>query len=423
MKKRNLFRQFCIVLFLSFFLQNCEEKELTGEEFSIFKTVSIENAKRLMEGKSSSFGKSESIEITPDWSTVSQDILSFTDNALLTNVKVTVTSISNDDYSPKLLFLDIDGNLFNILETRKVTDFFSDGKIKDGKVFYHSILGSYLKGFKISNGLITHELVASNGVSSRTTEEDDCDEDLDGSSTFCDNTLDEIVISTPINETPRYVVINYYDFTDGSNSGGSTGGGNDSSENAPAFVDSPDDPIENMEEFLDCFDSSQGAKFTIYAEQPDPENPNRDIWMGNVGHAFISIEQNGHIVTFGFYPAVGIGLLGNTTGTMGMDQNHNYHVSATINISASVLSTLLNHSVNFSNSAYNLQNINCTSFALSSANIVGFTIPLSECIGQYGIGQSGASPARLGEYMRDMDLPSGATINTDGGTSPSDNGC
>ncbi|MFY0631966.1 MAG: hypothetical protein JXR05_16515 [Flavobacteriaceae bacterium] len=422
MKKRNLSRQLYLVLFLSFFLQNCEEKELVGEEFSIFKTVSIENAKRVMEDKTSKSTRSESIEIIPDWSTVSQDALSFSDDALLTNVEAIVTSISNNDYSTKLLFLEIDGSLLNIIETSKITETFSDGKIKDAKVFYHSISGNYLKGFKISNGLITHELVANNGISSKT-EGDDCDEDLDDSSTFCDNTLAEIVISTPVDETPRYVVINYYDFTDGSNSGGSTGGGNDSSENAPPFVDSPDDPIENMEEYLDCFDSTQGAKVTIYAEQPDPENPNRDIWMGDVGHSFISIEQNGHIVTFGFYPASGIGLLSNTTGTMGNDQNHNYHVSASINISASILNTLLNHSISFSNSDYNLQNINCTSFAISSANIIGLNIPLSECIGNYGIGLSGASPARLGEYMRDMDLPNGSTRNTDGGDSPSNNGC
>lgn len=190
-------------------------------------------------------------------------------------------------------------------------------------------------------------------------------------------------------------------------------------------IEEPDNPIEDMESYLDCFNTSQGATVTIYADQPNPDNPNDDVWIptGDVGHAFISIEQNGHLVSYGFYPASGWGLLSSTDGVMGDDQNHEFHVSASISISGSILAELISESINFSNASYNLQGSNCTSFVVSAANIVGFDIPLSDCIGSYGIGMSGPSPARLGGYMRDMDLPPGATMNTLGGTSPDSNPC
>ena len=181
-------------------------------------------------------------------------------------------------------------------------------------------------------------------------------------------------------------------------------------------VDSPDDPIEDMECYLECFDTEAEAKVTIYADQPNPDNPNLDHWMGDVGHAFITIEQGGNRVTYGFYPASGWGLLDSVDGVMGDDQNHEFHVSATISVSGETLNTLITHSISFANSNYDLQGSNCTSFAVSSANIVGFNIPISACIGSYS-GMSGATPAQLGNYMRTMELPDGATRNTDGGYS------
>jgi len=89
----------------------------------------------------------------------------------------------------------------------------------------------------------------------------------------------------------------------------------------------------------------------------------------------------------------------------------------------SVLNTLITHSVSFLDTNYNKQETNCTSFAVSAANIIGFDVPISECIGTYGVGQSGATPARLGGFMRDMSLPIGASRNAIGGNAPISNEC
>lgn len=189
------------------------------------------------------------------------------------------------------------------------------------------------------------------------------------------------------------------------------------------IVDSPDDPIDDMAAFLDCFDSSGQTTVTIYADQPDPDNPDRDHWMGDVGHAFITIEQGGNRVSYGFYPESGWGLFGSTTGVMGNDQSHGYDVSISTTVSGAILTDLMNLSITFAESSYNLQSSNCTNFVVQAANLVGFDIPIDQCIGSYGVGQSGASPARLGQFMRDMDLPSGATRDDDGGDSPANNEC
>lgn len=229
-------------------------------------------------------------------------------------------------------------------------------------------------------------------------------------------------------------------FPDSSGNGGGGGGTyNGSSDSGPyqsctkclykiedaitIVANAPDTPIQNMEAHLDCFDTSQNATVTIYADQPNPNNPNLDHYMFNVGHSFITIQQGEHNVSYGFYPAEGVGYFDATDGVMGNNENYAYDVSVTINISGSTLQNLITHSISYSNSDYDLTDSNCTSFAISSSNLIGLNVPLSECIGLYGLGNTGATPAAFGNYLRNMDLPEGATRNTSGGTSPNDNGC
>lgn len=417
MKKRNLFKQLSLVLFLSLFLQSCEEKELIGEELSIYKTVSIENAKRIMNGNIS---KSESIEIIPDWSTVSQDVLSFTDDALLTNVEATVTSIPSNEYSPKLLFLEIEGSLFNVIETNKIAETFSDGKIKEGKVFYHSTSGNYLKGFKISNGLITHELAGSVSVSKTN---DDCNEDLDRSSTFCDETLDEIVISAPVDETPRFVAINYYDFTDGTDAGGSTGGGSDTWDSSVVLFDDIVAPeITDIEDYLKCFDIAQSATMSLYVDQP--KSNHSDTWSGvfwspNVGHTFIGITQGGVTRIIGYYPSDSVSPADPSEASSLHDNSgDSFDVSITVNLTPQQLSSVLNAIKNY-NPNYNLNTFNCTDFGLTLFNDLGFNIP--DTTGSWP-GGGGSNPGNLGQDLRNWQLPSGATRNSTGGNAPSNSG-
>lgn len=60
--------------------------------------------------------------------------------------------------------------------------------------------------------------------------------------------------------------------------------------------------ITDMEAFLDCIDTTQNATLTIYADQPVAGSTVPVSTSADVGHAFVSIEQNGNTVVFGFYP-------------------------------------------------------------------------------------------------------------------------
>jgi len=192
--------------------------------------------------------------------------------------------------------------------------------------------------------------------------------------------------------------------------------------NTPIVV-GPDIPIINLEEYLNCFNTSQNAIVTIYADQPSPNYPNIPISASDgVGHSFISIEQGNHNVSFGFYPSDGVGYLDPTDGIMGNDQNHGFDVSVSISVSPQTLQTLITHSLSFAVAQYDLQDTNCTDFAITAGNIVGFDIPKSECTSSYVVG-NGATPGKFGDYLRNMALPNGATPDRDGGTTPPNNGC
>lgn len=51
-------------------------------------------------------------------------------------------------------------------------------------------------------------------------------------------------------------------------------------------------PARNSGDYLKCFDVTKPAKLTIYADQPVPNTRLAYAPPRNVGHSFISIEQN-----------------------------------------------------------------------------------------------------------------------------------
>lgn len=191
----------------------------------------------------------------------------------------------------------------------------------------------------------------------------------------------------------------------------------------------PDEPITDMADYLSCFDTSQPATITLYADQPVAGKHN--LFDGfNVGHAFISIKQGTKIKTLGFYPVIGSqSVLPNTLtldpndfisveGVFKNNEEHTYDVSLTIPINASQLSNTINGivSVAENNPQYNLGSINCTDVAIliieSNTNV---TIPSCESPRPFWDGQT---PGTLGEIIRTLPLPNGATRNTTGGTAP-----
>lgn len=135
----------------------------------------------------------------------------------------------------------------------------------------------------------------------------------------------------------------------------------------------PETPINDMEKFLKCYNTQQNATFTIYAKQPVKNSSASVNNSGDVGHAFISISQNGNTNTFGFYPsgegiksAYGASIIGNNGGD-------SFDVSLSITISESTLGKIIEKAKNYPNS-YNVYNYNCTDYALELANIAGMNI-------------------------------------------------
>lgn len=193
-------------------------------------------------------------------------------------------------------------------------------------------------------------------------------------------------------------------------------------------VDSPDRPIANMADYLECFDVNQSATITIYVNQPKPNSNDayRVTWSGGlpsaiVGHTFVSITQGNNVSVFGFYPN------GDPNPTnpsmqsvMGDDSGDPYHVSISATVSGSVLQQIINYSINF-NGTYDLNSFNCSDFGIEVGNIAGMNLP--DAYGSW-MGGGGSNPGALGQHIRSITPSGNITRNTTGGTAPQNNkGC
>lgn len=170
--------------------------------------------------------------------------------------------------------------------------------------------------------------------------------------------------------------------------------------------DAPDIPIEDMAEYLECFDTNQGATLTIYVDQPTFGDNNMISGSLDVGHAFIGLQQGENNMSYGFYPASGAGLIEPTEGVMGNNSNANYNVSISLDITAQQLASIINYSINFADSEYDLIDNNCTDFAIGVGNFTILNLP--EAITYVYVGAI-SNPGVLGEHIANMDIPSTPT--------------
>lgn len=194
-------------------------------------------------------------------------------------------------------------------------------------------------------------------------------------------------------------------------------------ESIDEIVVGPDTPIENMTEYLSCFNTSSNAanaKITIYVDEPT-NNSDAILGADSVGHTFLSIEQGSNIASFGFYPKNGLGsFFTSVDGVMGDNSNTIFDVSLTIqNIPPNILQSIINQVIIFSNSDYDLEGQNCTDLGIDVVNLAG--IPMPECNAN-PIYFFGSTPGNAAEYIRNLELPEGTTRNITGGIS-SDNNC
>lgn len=192
------------------------------------------------------------------------------------------------------------------------------------------------------------------------------------------------------------------------------GGGGSGSSPTPDPIPAPDIPIVDIQDYLDCLNVSAKAKLTIYVDQP-VANSNRVVSnSGDVGHTYINITQGNNSSSMGFYPE-NSGKPGTTdSGAYGDDAYRDFDVSISTEISASQLSAIMDYITNNSN-GYDLYDFNCTDFALDIAELAGLNLP--DNYRSYGT-KGGSSPGQLGQDIRNMNLPEGASRNTTGGTSP-----
>ena len=192
--------------------------------------------------------------------------------------------------------------------------------------------------------------------------------------------------------------------------GGSGGGKGDAPLEAPIILLGPYVVITNINDYLKCFNLSQAARLVIYVDQPIPNSI--DAWSGtiinpNVGHTFIAIQQGSIRRVFGYYPETTVtpSLSPSDPAVFGNDQSHIFDVSLAVNISPNQLLNIIGY-CNNAPSTYNLNNYNCSDFAIAIGNLGGLNLPDS-----YGTwnGGGGSNPGQLGQNIRTMSLP--ANVN------------
>lgn len=154
-------------------------------------------------------------------------------------------------------------------------------------------------------------------------------------------------------------------------------------------------PSINLMQYLNCFSKllDQGAnyKITIFTDLPVNDNPNElfDFKTGACGHTFIqlyksngstSIQQN-----IGFYPESGwksIEANAPVNSKLADNAGHEFNASLAITVDAAHFQNALNEIQYLGNSKYDIDNFNCTDFALRVFNEAA---PLLVSIPQYHI--------------------------------------
>ncbi len=234
----------------------------------------------------------------------------------------------------------------------------------------------------------------------------------------------EITHTEPIYGTVCYDVPDPVIPPSGGNTGGGGSSGGGSSNNNTTTVNlstfNITDKITDLVKELKCFNKNEGAKLTIYADQPITGS--RTLTM-ETGHTFIGITQNGVTRSLGFYPdSPYASLISNQTSEIHDNSTSAYDVSITINISAVQLTNVISYITNYP-STYSLNNFNCSDFGIKVMSLGGLTLP--KTVGSYsewGFTFKGINPADLGEDMRRLSLPAGATRNSTTGKAPAKSG-
>lgn len=176
----------------------------------------------------------------------------------------------------------------------------------------------------------------------------------------------------------------------------------------------PDSPIDNMENYLNCFDTTKPAQLTIYVDQPIANQ--NDSWTsgnGKAGHAFISITQGNLTRSWGLYPEGDANPFNsNDPHAFGNNSQDEFDVSITVIINHASLLNIIEDTENY-NLNYDLNTNNCTDYVIQTAGLAGITLPDPQSTWPGG---GGSNPGAFGQELRTMNLTNGMTRNETTGT-------
>lgn len=442
-----------MLAFTALMLTYCQREELGEEQpeepiaaVDPQTVVSLEEAKSLFEAseaqKQSANSTSRSsrplIELDADW----QYFVQTKTRMGSTYSKIPIT-IADSDLNAEMLFLKENGVVTQYLFITEVDSLTSDNRIVNADFYLFTPKGNFISAHRMTDGVISHKLVPrikgtyrlvvtpktsqtariwpwkrkkknkagsnkpqktanhiekdDSGDNNDDLEDDEFDYDVDAIQ------LEEVVVygsgSGHYNPYPTFGNFGYNYGGSGSIDGYSGNVGIDLLEKNKEEEDRPDKPIKDLDCFFKGLDLSQGAKITIYIDEPKPDSGRPFIGL-NVGHSFIGILQNGNHYVYGFYPAVpGIETLykKKVSSVLGNDGNHKYTVSISNTISAEQLNEIIEISKKATDVDYSLSNFNCTDFAEKVAAISG--IPLPDSYSSWGIGR-GSNPGALGKDLK-----------------------
>ena len=159
-------------------------------------------------------------------------------------------------------------------------------------------------------------------------------------------------------------------------------------------------------------DNKEATKYTItvYANQPgeggDRDTYEREGLIGvDVGHSFVKLERENAdgtktTITIGFYPVNEANPASPTDdGGIYDDSDEEFDVSKVYEVTEENFKKALDYiqSIETSKKKYNLNDYNCTDFAIKTANAAGANVPDTD--GSWP-GGGGSNPGDLGEDIR-----------------------
>lgn len=172
----------------------------------------------------------------------------------------------------------------------------------------------------------------------------------------------------------------------GSSSGGGypSGGGGNIEQDTPIQIDiETQDEYDaiDIEKFINCFtaipDAGASCSIEIFADIPVDKDPNKifDFGSRSPGHTFINIRKSNGAQSasqnIGFYPSNGFKtILTNAPidGKFVDNGNHEYNCALKMNITPAQLNAILVKMQQLKNTKYDIDNFNCTDWALDVFN-------------------------------------------------------